>query len=301
MDPSFSLVTSRLNVTIAAPGTLYLGARFDWTTQVHRVILDGAFPFLTQERYDDQWAEYQGRGLAGEFGIDTPLGFDDCPVGEWFPKVGVGRLKRPDDKPYKFFRPYPIEPALFQATQPDASRLTLTAIETPYRGWGWTLSRTWSAEGATLSLQTSLENTGTHNLETEEYLHNFLNPGAGTVGPDWTLSREGKWDPPALFEKVDPESLLNFSGPAVGWTRTPTVPFFLSDRRAPAPRTWTLADRATGLWVSETASFDPARFHVWGVGHVVSPELYRSILVAPGEAQTWTRTWTFGRTTENGR
>jgi hypothetical protein len=301
MDSSFTLATDQLAVAIDAPGTRYKGARFDWTTQVRQVVLGGEFSFLTQERNDDQWADYQGRGLAGEFGIDTPLGFDDCPVGERFPKVGVGSLQKPEDKPYKFFRPYPIEPASFTATQEGSSRLTFTAVSAPLRGWGWNLRRDWSVEGTDLRLDTTLENTGTQRIETEEYLHNFLNLAQGTVGPHWTLGRPGVWDPPSLFEKADPESLLEFNGPSVRWTKTPTVPFFLSDRRSPAPNTWTLTDQRTGLWVRETAAFDPARFHVWGVGHVVSPELYRVVALAPGEVQTWTRTWSFGRRIADGR
>jgi hypothetical protein len=301
MPPAFTLVTSRLSVAIDAPGTAYRGPRFDWTTQVRQVTLDGRLTFLTQERDDNQWPEYQGRGLAGEFGIETPLGYDTCPVGGQFPKVGVGLLTRSDDKPYHFFRPYPIDPARFTADQAAPSSLRFTADQPVHRGWGWTLVRTWTAQGTDLSLETSLTNTGTEVLETEEYLHNFLNLGRGTVGPSWVLTRPGDWDPPTLFENVDPEGLLVLQGSQVTWTRTPTTSFFLADRRHPAPATWTLTDTATGQRVSERTDFSPDRFHVWGVGHVVSPELYRRVRVAPGETQTWTRTWSFSTEADDGR
>ena len=70
MHSDFLLLTSsRLTVRLDLPGTGYRAARFDWTTQVRQVTLDGQGTFLTHEKEYEDDPIHQGWGLAGEFGI----------------------------------------------------------------------------------------------------------------------------------------------------------------------------------------------------------------------------------------
>lgn len=292
---SFRLASSRLEAVIDAPGAGYTGSRFDWTTQVRQVLLDGRHPFLTREHRDDEAPGTQGWGLAGEFGIATPVGFDGCPDGAPFPKIGVGLLTRPDRAPYHFYRPYAVEPARFTADQTGPGTLRFGAVQEPVRGLGWSLVREWRAEGNDLVLETTLTNTGSEPWATEEYLHNFLAPGGRGMGPDWALTLPVPFDPEALAELVDPEGLLEIRGPRLTWTRPPEAVFFLADPRSPGPGSWTLSGGPDGLSVTETAGFAASRFHLWGRGHVVSPELYRPVALVPGQEDRWTRRWTFDR------
>jgi hypothetical protein len=70
------------------------------------------------EKYNDFNDEFHGQGLYNEFGIHFPLGFDEVKIGEWFHKIGVGLLKKENNK-YEFLHYYIIKPATFSIkTQP---------------------------------------------------------------------------------------------------------------------------------------------------------------------------------------
>lgn len=292
-DLSTTLSTSRLEVLIDAPGASYLGSRFDWTTQVRQIILDGRHRLLTREKEADSSPADQGWGLAGEFGIDTPVGYDACPVGGAFPKIGVGLLTKPDDEAYFFARPYTVRPARF-SVRPSANAVLITAAQEPERGFGWMLKRHWSVAGATLALTTTLANTGSRALATEEYIHNFFGFNEGLPTTDWVLTLPAPLSKKALAAWVDPENVMVLKDRQVRWTGTGEKDFFFSHRAPPVSPTWTLTHQPTGVTVTETGDFPVSHFNLWGRAHVVSPELYRKLDVAPGAVVTWTRTWTFG-------
>jgi len=290
-----TLGSDRLQVELAGPGDRYTGSRFDWTTQVHQIIFEGKHQLLTREKESVESPSAQGWGLAGEFGIETPVGFEDCPTGAYFPKIGIGRLQRPDEKAYHFARPYQVEAARFSVRAEGSAALLVTADQAPDRGFGWFLKRHWSVRGAELTLTTTLANTGSKPLATEEYIHNFFGLDGVPVGEGWSLSVPGLGPREGLSAWVDPESLMVLRDSKIAWTKTPTQDFFLSDRRTPAPKAWTLAHSPSGLTVTETVDFTVANFNLWGRGHVVSPELYYHVQVAPGASLAWSRRWTFRR------
>jgi len=276
-----TLSTSRLEVVIDDPGAAYAGSRFDWTTQVRQVTLDGRHRLLTLENEADPSPADQGWGLAGEFGIDTPVGYATCPVGGAFPKVGVGLLTKPDDEAYFFARPYTVRPARF-TVKPSSNAVLITAAQDPERGFGWMLKRHWSVAGTTLTLTTTLANTGSMALATEEYIHNFF--GYNDLGPstDWVLTLPAPVVKKSLAAWVDPEKLMVPKDDQVRWTGIGVKDFFFSHKAPPVPTTWTLTHQPTGVKVTEAGDFVVSHFNLWGRGHVVS-----------GAVTTWTRTWTF--------
>lgn len=285
-----TLSSDRLSVILSAPGALYTGARFDWTTQIRQITLDG-HTFLTREKEGLLDPSNQGWGLAGEFGIETAVGFDDCPPGELFPKVGVGQLRRPDGDPYRFNRAYEVVPARFGVRPEGPGALQVTADQSPDRGYGWFLKRHWAVRGATLTLTTTLANTGSRTLATEEYIHNFFGFDDLPVDGRWRLTLPQPLRVPDLGKVVDPEALLRFEDLGLTWSKTPTEDFFLSAPAVPVPETWTM--EGPGVSVTEATDFSPFQFNLWGRGHVVSPELYRRVEVAPGTSLAWTRRWSF--------
>lgn len=287
---ALTLRTDRLDVLIDLPGARYRAARFDWTTQVRQVVLDGRWAFLSEEAPEGDPAR-QGVGLAGEFGITTPLGWDQTPVGSWAPKIGVGWLKKPDEGPYRFHRDYEIRPAQFASQRLSPEAIELKAQVVPTGGWGWALSRRWSAEGAVLTLETTLTNAGDHTLQTGEYIHNFLAAEPGVPGWNLTLPQDVP-TPERLTEWVNPEGLMVAEGRRVRWNSRPEKDFFFADPTQPAVRGWTL-EGPGGRRMAETVGFDPQGFHLWGRAHVVSPELHYAVSVSPGCSLTWTRRWSF--------
>ncbi|MEI8095671.1 MAG: hypothetical protein WCG80_15780 [Spirochaetales bacterium] len=288
MHDLIELRSGDLCVEIAPPGSDYTASRFDWTTGVRQLTWKG-HKYLTAENLGLPGPEGQGWGLSGEFGIQTPVGYDECPAGEWFPKLGIGLLQRSDARPYHFFRPYAVRPARFEIHEEPGS-VRLAAVQDEHRGWAWRLERHWSVEGNRLTLVTYLCNTGRHRLTTEEYIHNFL-----ALEPGYRLEVPVELESEPLAEKVDPEQLLSVRGSRVEWKQRAAQDFFFSRTALPAPRHWTLRDPQAGTWLREDVTFEPTKFNLWGRGHVVSPELFWAVDLAQGDELVSTRVWSVGQ------
>jgi len=79
-----NLENGRLNVEIARPGSVYNGSRFDWTAFITKIVLDNKYSFCAPES-EIPGQGSGGFGLCNEFGINTPIGYDEAKPQEKFP------------------------------------------------------------------------------------------------------------------------------------------------------------------------------------------------------------------------
>jgi hypothetical protein len=287
------LRNDRLEITIDPPGQGYTRSRFDWTGQIRTVRFAGRS--VTGVELPDGAPDTPcGRGFYNEFGIDSPLGFAEAPVGGWFHKIGIGRLRKTAE-PYAFHRAYEIDPADFTvAAAPDRVRITCRAPRA--QGLAYVLDKEISLLPSGFRIAYHLENTGDRPIVTNEYVHNFLALDHAPIGSDYVLSFPFAPDPAHCTERVDPEDLVRFAGREIRFARTPREPFFFSNlsNDTPVAARWTLAHRTNGLYLSETGDFTTPAINLWGMGHVVSPELFIPLRVAPGQGVRWMRTYAVG-------
>src|SRR5512135_3483133 len=96
---AIQLHSDRLEVEISQPGAAYSGTRFDWSGFVTQVTLDGKHTYCIPESLVPGEGS-GGIGLCNEFGIDSPVGFDETKPGDLFPKIGIGLLTRLDKPDY---------------------------------------------------------------------------------------------------------------------------------------------------------------------------------------------------------
>ena len=106
---TIELNNGRLSVRISYPGEVYRGSRFDWNGFITQVTLDDRYTFCVPEALTPGVGS-GGQGFCGEFGIEEAIGYDETCVDNYFIKIGVGNLKKTDDRPYDFFRNYPVVP-----------------------------------------------------------------------------------------------------------------------------------------------------------------------------------------------
>jgi hypothetical protein len=308
----------RLTVEIAQPGSVYRRTRFDWTAFITQVTLDGKHTFCVPEDYDPAKGT-GGIGLCNEFGIEAPIGYDDAQVGDAFPKLGIGLLKKDSDAPYNFFRPYEIVqpfPVEIQ-TQADAATFVVQPLEC--RGYAARLTKTVRVAENTLEIHYLLQNTGVRPIATHEYCHNFIGINQTPVGPDYTLHFPYpvqfqddialmRANVPPEMRQLPPEEIdrrireyiqgsranLNVQENRLSLHATPERPFYCRPIGffATEQPQWQLT-HASGLTMSETDDFTPWRVAVWGVGHVISAEIFVDIRLEPGQSQEWTRRFEF--------
>ena len=153
---NLELRSSTIELSIAPPGSSYQSTRFDWSSLAISIVVDGKYQCAAAERpRDHPLFSRGGQGLSCEFGIRTPIGYVDCPVGEWFPKIGVGFIQRESEADYDFFHHYenmrPLEYHINHGrpvdSAPGGQSVTITGIAKPHRGYAWTMSRSWIVTG----------------------------------------------------------------------------------------------------------------------------------------------------------
>lgn len=279
--------SERLEVEIGEPGQAYRGSRFDWTGFITQVKLDGRHTFCSAEALKPGEGT-GGMGLCNEFGIFTPIGYDDAKVGEQFPKLGVGLLTREDGKPYSFSRPYPIKPFSMKVHS-DANSVTFVVEPIDCRGYAARLTKVLRVEQNRLSVEYRLANVGSRPLVTREYCHNFISLDGHPVGPEYRL----RLCAAPAFRKV-PE-VIQQEGAILRWRQTPAAAFHAPvDPWAPeGPGWWEMVHEPTGVGLRETDDFHWASLAVWGTDRLLSPEAFIQIDVAPGKEQVWRREYTF--------
>jgi hypothetical protein len=140
-------------------------------------------------------------GPADEF---RPLGYDAAKPGGTFVKIGVGMLKRPDEKAYDAFTLYPIaDHGKWSVKRNGDSIEILQILSDRSSGYGYEYRKTLRlVKGKSeMELAHSLKNTGKNAIETQVYNHNFLvidgkGPQEGTtVTLPFPVSTERKPNP----------------------------------------------------------------------------------------------------------
>jgi hypothetical protein len=152
------LKSDRLSIEIAYPGTVYSGSRFDWNGFITGIVLDGKHSFCMPESLTPGQGS-GGFGLCNEFGIDTPIGYDDAKPGEKFPKLGTGLLTRPDESDYFFFNKYEVTPFAIKIEN-DNNTALFEVDPLDCNGYAVKMTKKISVDDNKLSVDYHLENVG---------------------------------------------------------------------------------------------------------------------------------------------
>jgi len=232
-------------------------------------------------------------GTAEEFGMDSPLGFDDAAPGEGFVKIGVGVLERPDDEPYFFRRAYALlDPGEWDVRAEPGEITFRHTIDGPC-GWAYHYIKTIRLHdsGPGFTISRTLENRGRHPITTDHYGHNFVILDGAPPGPGYRIvfpfkARAGEsWKPNGNAEFRDGDVVLlravegSIWGEVAGWSPDP------ADNAA------TVTTDAGS--VSFHTDMPLKRLVFYSGGAAVCPEPFVAIELEPGEATTWRTRYEF--------
>ncbi|MFZ6029437.1 MAG: hypothetical protein ACOYYS_17125 [Chloroflexota bacterium] len=322
MSSSLLIQSPRLIVDIAKPGAVYHGSRFDWTAFVMQVTLDGRHTFCAPE--DPNPAQGTGGlGLCNEFGIEKAIGYDEAAPGELFPKLGIGLLRRDDERTYNFFRPYEIAERFPMKAEIQADTVCFTVEPVDCRGHAARLTKTVSVRDNQLEIGYRLENMGTKTLATHEYCHNFLCIDDHPLGPDYRLRfpypvelqdneaiirshlpKEMRKLPEDMLARIiaahkqQSRAIFDIQNETLRLNAVPDKPFYcrLEGFFPTQKPQWVLTHAPSGVTVCEYDDFAPSRVAVWGTTHVISAEVFLDFHIEPGQSQAWTRRYVFEET-----
>lgn len=277
-----------LSVEISAPGSYYKGSRFDWNGFITQVILDDEHTFCVPESLVEGIGT-GGCGFCGEFGIQEPVGYYEAKVGDCFPKIGVGNLIRNDLTEYDFFKPYQFKP--YNSTViTGIDGIEFISEPDDCNGYAFLYKKHITLDDNRIKIHYILKNTGEKAINTTEYCHNFIGIDNQTVGSDYVLKLP--YNP--VIDSL-PLAIVQdcneLSWKDKGWSKD----FYciIKGYGKESPYAWELINKKAGVGLREMVSFEPLRIALWGMAHVISPEVFINIDVQPGEEQTWSRQYEF--------
>ena len=197
------LKSNNLKVAIDFPLENYKGSRFDWSGKISSIRFEN-LPLTTIEDTGSKDVDFLGKGLYNEFGITSPIGFEETPVGGWFHKIGVGLLKK-EHKDYLFHRNHLIKPARFDVNY-ENQKIIIFCKSEDVNGYSYILKKEITVSENNFIINYSIHNTGEKQIVTDEYIHNFMAINNSLIGEDYTLKFPFPINPSLFDETVNSEN-----------------------------------------------------------------------------------------------
>lgn len=288
---SIVLKNKLIELEIDRPLENYQGTRFDWTGKIISLKYKGQI-LSSQEIASADKTLPCGRGFYNEFGIKTPVGHDEIPIGAWFPKIGLGLLKKRAIN-YDFTKDYEVRPAFFKV-QVNPNQLLLECRSDWCNGYAYVLKKKIQLLENGFKIHYHLENIGEKPIVTSEYSHNFLALNQYEMGSHYELQFPFTLQPTLFLETINPEQAVKIEPRQVTFKHMPSQAFFFSNLSGHelVEAGWRLINTKSGIGISETTDFQTKSIELWGCQHVISPELYINLNIKPGKIKTWSRTYT---------
>jgi len=227
-------------------------------------------------------------GPVEEFGEN---GFDAAGKDGRFLKIGVGILKRDNDK-YDRFHTYPII---------NRGKRTTTATKTSIRfdqvisgdpsGYGYSFTKTVRLlpGKATLVIEDRLKNTGKKPIDTTVYNHHFMTLSPGEDGVELEA-------PFALaHSRPMPEDVVKFDGKRMHYLRGLTgqeqvATDLTGFTNAVSDNDFRITATKTGYGLRIRADMPVTRLLWWSVPSTMGIEPYMDVKLKPGEEKRWSHT-----------
>jgi len=276
---------NRLTVSIAEPDKYVFTERFDRHGFITQVTLDGRDTFCTSEPEGCT----NGVGICNEFNMTNAIGYDEAKPGDKFLKLGVGLLTKKDEKPYEFWTKYQVQPFLYECEWKEDS-VCFHVKPVLCNGYSIKLNKEIRLDGNYIRIKYSLENSGEKPVAIEEYCHNFLKINEYKLSSDYQLNISYKVWPVECTKNI----VINEKG--MTWNNSLLGNFYMKTGLLgkSACKGFELKHKPSGLSVIEEDDFYATRFALWGTKDVISPEVFISFIIVPGEAKTFTRSFKFG-------
>jgi hypothetical protein len=309
--PSATIANGQLKATLYLPDAnqgYYRATRFDWSGVVARLQYQGhdlVSPWfqatdpniLDLEYRGDQIVVGPGSAMFGypeeflSFPGKTAMGWQDAKVGGTVVKIGVGVLRKPDDRPYDHFRVYEIVDGGKWVIKRQHNSVSFTqTVNDASSGYGYVYTKRVSltAGKPEMVLEHTLRNIGTKAIQGEVYEHNFTRWDNETPGPDYAMSfvfnpevKEPLGDMPLAITA----RIATFTRTLAGRDAIRAVPAGFSTDAGDYD--FRFENRKLGLGLHVTGNRPLAHFTIWAIRSAFAIEPFISLNIAPHSEFTW--------------
>ena len=303
-DISNGEIRARLYLPNARDG-YYRGTRFDWSGVVAALEYKGHHYYGPwYNRVDPRVHDYQYEGAeivaSTCSGITGPveefvtnhsgLGFEEAKVGGTFIKIGVGVLRKEEEK-YDFVKQYEmVDPGKWTVqTHADSAEFT-HELSDPATGYAYVYHKTLRLVPGKpeMVLGHRLKNTGRRVIHTSVYNHNFLVLDHQPPGPDFSISVPFQIHSP----EPPPKDVAEIRGTQFVYLRplsgkdvvfAPLAGFGPS----PADNEIRIENRRAGAGMAMRINRPLSSLNLWSIRTVLAVEPFIAMTIEPGEEFDW--------------
>jgi len=291
--PKTYLKNEDLKLTISIPDETsgyYRGSRFDWSGIITRAEYRGHCLIGEWKDNRDPTNHDDLTGTAGEFSMFDPLAYEDAKPGETFIKIGIGRLEKDADKPYRFNHNYTISAPAPWSIKDTEDSIEFQQYLSDKRGWGYSYKKTITLKTDGFIIRHALKNTGSRNILTDHYCHNFFCIDGTEIGPDYRivfpfkLTGANNRNGGARFE----DNVIVFAT-----TLTQENAFFAELRgySLEGHNAFSIENTSAQVGLHITGDKAPEKINVWAVDRAICPEAFVKIEIPVGGEFSWTHSY----------
>lgn len=314
--PKATMDNGILHATVYLPDPVngfYRGTRFDWSGVIGDLTFAGHHyygPWFTKKDSTVRDYIFDGPDItAGSCSSTTgpseefvtkegsPLGFKQATAGQTFVKIGVGTLRKPDDKPYDTYRLYEIVDSGKWKVRAKSTSIEFTqVIVDKGSGYGYSYTKILRLEPGrpVLVIEHTLKNLGRLPIITSVYDHNFLVLDHQTTGPDFQVS----FPFPIQPEKPIKASLGAVEGNRILYRKelqgrdvfTVNIGGF---KATPKDNEFRVENSRLGVGVKITGDQPLEREELWSIRSTLAMEPFIHMTVAPGKTFHWSYSYLY--------
>lgn len=308
--PQAQLDNGPLHVTVALPNAadgFYRGRRFDWSGVITGLTFAGHSyygPWFAKvdPSVNDYIFSPQGivAGLAssdsGPVEEFSPLGYDSAKPGGTFVKIGVGTLRKENDRRYSSMHNYPmVDPVAWQVKTTRTSIEFTQKIVDEGSGYGYLYTKTLRLIPGQprMVIEHSLKNLGRLPIETDVYDHNFTAIDHQPIGPDYSVTLPF---PVKLTSPLKPE-LAALEGNRFVYRKVYADHDVIDEEiplDPPQPDNDIRVENSqVKAGVKITGDHPMSKFAIWSIRSVMGVEPFIHLTAAPGETIHWSYSYLY--------
>jgi hypothetical protein len=292
-QPTAEISNSKVKAKLYLPDAengYYRATRFDWSGVIASLEANGRNYFGQWfERYDPKIHDAITGPVEEFLSGDTALGYNEAKAGEKFVRIGVGALRKPEERQFQRFKTYEILDHGKWATRTGPGWIEFTHELTDTNGYAYVYRKRLSLtkDKAELVLDHSLKNTGRKAIDTSVYNHDFYMLDGQPTGPDITVKF-----PFTPHAQADFKNLAEMRGKDLVYLaelkKGETVfTEFDGFGTTPADYDFRVENRKTGTGVRQRGDRPISKLVFWSIRTTVCPEAYVHMNIEPGKEFTW--------------
>ncbi len=318
--PKGHISNGLVDVNFYLPDTtngFYRGTRFDWSGIIYSLRYKGEeyygswYTRIDPSIYNNAQREApdgkgevvtgiasSGMGPSEEFLTnDKALGFDEAEAGGTFLKIGVGVLRKPDDKPYDRYLAYEIVDGGKWTTKISTDSVVFTqTLSNPVSGYGYIYTKILRLIPGKPVMQIThqLRNTGSKPLVTSVYDHNFFVTNNHHTGPDYAITmpyaiKISRTQGPGLF-RIEGNRLLFTK---LFTTKDMVVTWMDGFKPVAKDYSFRVENTKTGTGYSVQGDRPLSQIMLWSIFTNISMEAFIDLNAQPGKEERWNYEYTY--------